>query len=421
MKKLNEASLKVGDIILTTTTAAVSKAIRMATRSDISHAMIYVQSHSVIDATEEGVQSRNTQRLLFDDDCSVHVLRHRDGLSDEQCRSICTFVRTTIGAQYSRREAIQTALGGGQHSTSKQFCSRLAAQAYASAGIKLATDPNFCSPAEIASSPCLIEVQGAVVAVTAREAARWEGREDLPQIMRSAINFVLDGARVKNKDIQSFDELDRHLIQHPEDDDHVCRLLEASGYLTVWRVDLENSPWQYDLDLMSAFSGSEPGIEDYCWSVLSDEAAGPNRYFVNRGGYAMLSKQYGLHVFGLMMELYDHLSTLHRRRVEVATKWLEANGLLVPASERVLRPHSPEWFAALEIWNPAQAAMTKIAIATAGSLDVCSICGDDPAADYRLEEEYRPPGGVDTLRLCDDCLDIKRNSGEPFVAFAKDP
>jgi hypothetical protein len=421
MKKLNEASLKTGDIILTTTTSAISKAIRMATQSDISHAMIYVQSHSVIDATAEGVQSRNTQRLLFEDDCSVYVLRQRDDLSDEQCRSICAFVRARIGAQYSTREAMQTALGGGQEWTSKQFCSRLVAQAYASAGIGLVNDPNFCSPAEIKSSSSLIEVQGAIVAVAAYEAARWEGRQGVPQIMRSAINFVLDGARAKDKDIQSFDDLNRHLVQHPEDDEYICELLAASGYLTVWKVNQANNPWQYDLDLMSAFSASEPAVEEYCWSVLSDEAAGPNRYFVNRGGYLLLSRQFGLRTFELMMELYDHLSSLHRTHVEVATKWLQANGLLVPASERVLRPHSPEWFAALEMWNPAQAAMTKLAIETAGSLDVCSICGDDPASDYRLADEYRPPGGVDTLRLCDDCLDIRRNSGEPFVALRKDP
>jgi hypothetical protein len=59
MKRLNDASLKLGDIVLTTTTAAVSKAIRAATRSDISHAMVYVEDRSVIDATAEGVQARN--------------------------------------------------------------------------------------------------------------------------------------------------------------------------------------------------------------------------------------------------------------------------------------------------------------------------------------------------------------------------
>jgi hypothetical protein len=53
MKRLNEAVLKVGDVVLTTATAAVSKAIRTATWSDISHAMIYVEDRSVIDATAE--------------------------------------------------------------------------------------------------------------------------------------------------------------------------------------------------------------------------------------------------------------------------------------------------------------------------------------------------------------------------------
>jgi hypothetical protein len=41
--------------------------------SDISHAMIYVEDRSVIDATAESVQARNTQRLLFEDECAVHA------------------------------------------------------------------------------------------------------------------------------------------------------------------------------------------------------------------------------------------------------------------------------------------------------------------------------------------------------------
>jgi hypothetical protein len=63
-RRLNDALLRPGDIILTTTTAAVSMAIRVATGSDISHAMVCVEDRSVIDATGEGVQARNTQ------DCS---------------------------------------------------------------------------------------------------------------------------------------------------------------------------------------------------------------------------------------------------------------------------------------------------------------------------------------------------------------
>src|SRR5690606_28294868 len=67
MKRLNATVLVPGDIILTTTTAAASRAIRVATRSDISHAMVYVQNCSVIDATGEGVHARNTQRIFFEE------------------------------------------------------------------------------------------------------------------------------------------------------------------------------------------------------------------------------------------------------------------------------------------------------------------------------------------------------------------
>ena len=77
LKRLNEVVLIPGDIILATTTAAISKTIKIATQSDISHAMVYVENRSVIDATGEGVHARNTQRLFFEDVCSVHALRLR--------------------------------------------------------------------------------------------------------------------------------------------------------------------------------------------------------------------------------------------------------------------------------------------------------------------------------------------------------
>lgn len=97
MKRINDTLLKPGDIILTTSTEAVSKAIRIATRSDISHAMVCVEGHSVIDATAEGVQARNTQRLFYEDGCSIHVLRLSGGLTDAQLTAVITFMRGHIG------------------------------------------------------------------------------------------------------------------------------------------------------------------------------------------------------------------------------------------------------------------------------------------------------------------------------------
>lgn len=64
MKMLNTKSLRKADIILTTTTHAVSKAIRLGTRSDISHAMLYVDEYSAIDATSEGVQGLGNRLIV---------------------------------------------------------------------------------------------------------------------------------------------------------------------------------------------------------------------------------------------------------------------------------------------------------------------------------------------------------------------
>jgi len=74
-----------------------------------------------------------------------------------------------------------------------------------------------------------------------------------------------------------------------------------------------------------------------------------------------------------------------------------------------LKPHSPEWFEALEKSNPKQAAQTRQILSVAGREDVCSICGDEPAREYALVDEQAVWIIVSTLNLCKDCLDIRRD------------
>ncbi len=80
---------------------------------------------------------------------------------------------------------------------------------------------------------------------------------------------------------------------------------------------------------------------------------------------------------------------------------------------KLLKPHSEEWFKKLEKQNPAQAAQTRQIISEAGTDRVCSICGDDPAEDYKLKRKPTSPDMVLTFKLCGDCLDIQtRMHGE---------
>lgn len=412
-KRLDDEVLYPGDIVLTTTTAMISKMIRMATQSDISHAMVYVDNCSVIDATGEGVHARNTQRILFEEDCAIHVLRLRSSISADELSAVITYMRGHIGTQYSAREAVLARVGGARKWSTKQFCSRLVAQAFASVGIHLVSDPNYCSPADIKASPLLVTVQEATKLVSADDLAAWQETDDVPQRMRSAINAVLDGARDKDPEIQTFNDLCRHLVDHPDQDAFFRRLLESSGYLSLWQIERNRNLWQYDLALMNAAPNAE--VEGYCWKTLDGEKGEPNRFIVNRGAYTLLSREHGLEYFRVMADLYERLAVLHRQRVEVAAMWLETHGRIELAPSPVLVPHTDEWFAALSHWNPTQAMMTRMVLQTAGRSDVCSVCGDDPARDYRLDEEHRPPSGVDTLRLCDACLLIRRAGGEPFA------
>lgn len=79
------------------------------------------------------------------------------------------------------------------------------------------------------------------------------------------------------------------------------------------------------------------------------------------------------------------------------------------------KPHTPEWFKALEAFDQAQARHAKKIVELAGRADVCTICGDDPASDYRLVHPTPARGSVATIRLCDDCRMIRENGGESYL------
>ena len=68
-----------------------------------------------------------------------------------------------------------------------------------------------------------------------------------------------------------------------------------------------------------------------------------------------------------------------------------------------LKPHTPEWFAAVRRQNPQQTAQTEQLVKLAGRTDVCSICGDTPSKVYRGVE-----APALTIRLCDDCKRMQK-------------
>lgn len=402
-----------GDIVLTTTPERMSQKIRVVTGVDISHAMICVSKSSVIDSTGDGVHARNLGRLILEPGCAGHVLRPMKPLTTDQLHSIISFARAAVGTRYSVSSAAKSVLAGFVAGR-RQFCSRLVAQAYLNAGVNLVSDADFCHPGELLKSAALVAVPNVLRNLNQEEEAYWRSAIDNVQVMRDSTNALLQEARKLSSEIESLNDIDAYLVAHPEGDAHLVQALRSSNYLELWKDEFERNSWQYHVAMIEGHDGSEEDKQRYCEELLADEKLCQNRYILNHAGYVTVNTLHPRQYFALMEDLYDCLTQFHARRIKAATTWLERRGLHEPAPTRLLRPHTPEWLASLREWNPKQFAMTEAAIRTTASLDVCSICADDPVRDYALLN--MPPAGPGTLRLCDFCFRL-RSADEPMKPF----
>ncbi|MGO7273946.1 YiiX/YebB-like N1pC/P60 family cysteine hydrolase [Rhizobium ruizarguesonis] len=324
-KRLNADVLKKGDIILTTTDEFPSGVIRKTTKSDISHAMLCVDHGSVIHAVTEGVRSENTQRIFFNEDLPVHVMRMKDGMTDDDARTICDYVRSKIGSEYSYTEAARAWRKRGKKFSSKQFCSRLVAQGYAEAGHKLVHEPNFCTPGQLSTSLLLVEVPDATVEVSDDEVAFWKNYTSGTDLMHEIQNKVLKGARRLDRKIQDFNDLGRFVIENPQHDIAVAALYAGSGYLDFWRYDLELHPWHYDLAQMEAIT-LQDAVRAYCLSTVNGDSRDNNRYTHTLAVYQDAHRKWPRQTLAMLIQLYTTLVANHAKRCDVAKEWLDRHG-----------------------------------------------------------------------------------------------
>lgn len=322
-KRLNEKVLNRGDVILTTSDAAISKVIRATTISPISHAMLYVDHCSVIDATGDGVHSVNTQRLFFEQHNAVFALRFDGGLAPSTATKICNYARERIGSEYATWEAGRAWQELGKKGTPKQFCSRLVAQAYAANGIDLVKNTDFCSPKELLKSEKLVEVADATVDVTDEEYQAWQMHPSGLGLMRQSTNHILNGARKIDKSIQNLSDVDKLVLEHSEHDETIMKLYVESGFLYVWKIDHEINPWHYDAKLMEDMGSQQPdGVRWYCESTLSEGSRTENRYVTNANVYRYYQSMRPRNTIAMLMAFYLMLAEQHTSRLDIAEDWL---------------------------------------------------------------------------------------------------
>lgn len=414
MKRIKIDMLQAGDIILTASRTKTGKAVRISTQGMVSHAMIVVQHGSVIDSTAAGVQAWNLQREFFEDDEEIFVFRLRTALPRVTMASVVDFARSEIGTRYSKIEAARSVLAVRKPRNGRQFCSRLVARAYASVGLNLVDDHDYCTPEDLRISPLLVELANATELVTPDEVAHWQRRPNPIQMTVDAQNAILAVARGLDPNIENFADVDNLVHSHPEWDGVIAQAYRDSGYLELWKHELNANPWRYDLSLMESISKPEmlKDLRAACIDAIREAYSGGLRYAVNLAHYEARQKSSPRVTTALLVNLYQILVRNDLQWRETGRAWLlRYHPEDVAAHMERVVPHSDLWFSIVDRVEPKLGMLARIAIEHEQSLDVCSSCGDPPR-DYRIVNSADAMPGVPALRLCDDCVVIRRSFGE---------
>ncbi len=177
-KRITNAQLAPGDIIVSTTDAVASQVIRQWTHSKISHVMLYLGHGQVVEAVAEGVVARSLTAALHE--ATLAMAFRKKGLSHKVVQNVLTYARAKAaekraydyggaagGGARANPAACRALLGvsvgllaaelacrsasrGGWQDPEKYYCSELVLEAFERAGVRLVdTSPSVSVPQQI--------------------------------------------------------------------------------------------------------------------------------------------------------------------------------------------------------------------------------------------------------------------------------
>ena len=317
---LDLEKLQLGDIILQSGTSKFSWWIKKGTRSDYSHAMLYV-GHSIIHALTEGVYSTNPQRIIVNSDRHLKVLRSKSQLTESSRNIICNYARNLSGSLYNKVEAISSPILNRfdkEAISSGQFCSRLVAQAYKQAGISISNNPDYTTPENINKSSSLIEVKNCLIVAEQRHIDFAATDDPILENQKRTFQWLnvartlFANRRIK---IQTINDVAEALMENQDLDNEISKHIKDSKYLEHYDYDKVTNSYRYNLPLFIK-KYQETDI-DFFFQELNKEPdlilRHSNNYFQSGLNYAHL----GLEFHKLHTELYKNLLKLSEERISI--------------------------------------------------------------------------------------------------------
>lgn len=168
-RSITAGALRKADIILTADPGSTSVFIRRGMNSDVSHAMLYNGSGSVVEAIGSGVRVVSLATALHE--VTLAVVYRRTGLTAEAADRVSTYATdlATRGTSYDR---IQAALVGmrilpaaramGLHPSGGDayYCSELILRAFLAAGVPIDGNATMGSPGYLLEDHTTLEYVG---------------------------------------------------------------------------------------------------------------------------------------------------------------------------------------------------------------------------------------------------------------------
>nr|WP_295706198.1 YiiX/YebB-like N1pC/P60 family cysteine hydrolase [uncultured Lacinutrix sp.] len=325
MYLLDYDKLELGDIILTKSNSRISEMVRRLTKSQFSHAILYVDVSSIIDSDGYGVQSNNIQRVLIENIEDAVVLRVKSKEHKDRLEQVEFFAREKIGTEYSTQEAKIATLTKelDAKEPNRQFCTRFIAQAFESAEIELVENSNYCVPEELLNSDKLEIVENPL-----RKASKLEiefaNSENPLENQREIHNDILRKAReLSGADIQTFEQVNQLIIDRPEIDKELTDFTSKSGYLTLMEKDVERNPWHYDSEKMVNHYKVPEAIIDIAMFFATTEPKTRQRLEMTIYALIQFDKLHPREYFKMEIELYRKLIRFSFQRENEALKVLK--------------------------------------------------------------------------------------------------
>jgi hypothetical protein len=255
MYLLNKDKLKVGDLIFTRDESPTSRTIRKSLGCNYSHVLIYVTDSSCIHADGDGVHSVNIQRLLFKDSNDVQVMRciETEAWTDVRLKELCKLAKSKIGTEYTKTKAVKAGIayktGFSKKSKNEQlqFCSKLVAESYEYAGLKISKDYTLCTPAELLLSK-IFSVIESVPEVATEEEIEFAKDSTKNSVLKQTniTNELLRQVRaISSNKIQTIEDVLNLALQNEELDKAVAKIINESGYLKIWAEDIVKNQSRY--------------------------------------------------------------------------------------------------------------------------------------------------------------------------------